>query len=358
MTYYEVEDIDRITKLGKKLGKTIQSSSVRSEMRTIGYPGGHTNRKVYFWADDGERSLWFANWPSDKSENKVINLFGHGVVGEARTLTIDVQFNLAKDQFTRRLGGVFLEDRATGDIVLAHRGIVTLGHRVKKDILFDAMASGIIEAETSEGPGEFLFMALLDSPSLVEDLGAFSSKLRSTLQGLGTASEQNDDVVAGNGEDAGEETPTSAPRAGAFGELGAYFSEFSGARRAFTPKKVYPICNHGKVVDALEAQVAKLGLTLKSTEIDLVVNCAKMALLFEVKTNAATQSVYTAVGQLGVHEFSVAKFTGKRVVRVLVVPERPMAALAANVENELGIRLVTYFFNASGGVTFKGLDGL
>lgn len=361
MTYRELESVDRISKFGTRLQRTLQAASFGSEVRTIGYPSGHTNRKVFFLEDKDGDSLWFAHWKTDDGR-KAVNLFGHGERGDSSTLTIDVQFNYPTAEFHRRLGGVFLEDPLTGEVVLAHRGIVTLGQRVRKDLLFEAMASDVIEAESAQLPQEFLFMAALDSECLIDDLSQFSRNLRSIVRGFGDepgpSDEAPDDTSAPHTPDV-QEVDGIVDVDGGVDGLRAYFMEFSGKRRAFIPKKVYPVSNHGKVVHALHLELMKEAPSLKSRAVDLVSDQPDAAVLFEVKTNAGTQSVYAAVGQLCIHATTVGKFLKhKPVVRVLVVPERPMSRLARIVEDELNIRIVTYTLSSRGRVTFEGLKDI
>jgi hypothetical protein len=360
MTYRELENVDRIRTLGKSLQATLQAASLGSEVRTIGYPSGHTNRKIFFLEDKGSDSLWVSHWKTEDGR-KAVTLFGHGERGESGVLNIDVQFNYPIEEFHRRLGGVFLEDSSTSEIVLAHRGIVTLGQRVKKDVLFEAMASEVVEAETSRRPQEFLLMAALNSESLVDDLSKFSRHLRSTVRGFG----DEPDLVDEAPDDDSEDQVTNVIEADNFVDvrggvdgLREYFMEFSGKRRAFLPKRVYPVSNHGKIVHALNQHLEKTGPTLKSRAVDLASNQTKTALVFEVKTNAGTQSVYAAIGQLCVHATTVGRFLRKPVVRVLVVPERPMERLARVVESELDIRIVTYSLSNRGQVSFEGLDDI
>jgi hypothetical protein len=360
MTYREVENIQRICSLGAILQDMLQAESISSEVRIIGYPSGHTNREVFFLEDKGNDSLWFAHWKNEYG-TKAVTLFGHGELGESSTLTIDVQFNYPIEDYHRRLGGAFLVDTLTDEIVLAHRGIVTLGHRVKKDVLFEAMASEVVEAETSRRPHEYLLMAALDSKNLVDDLSKFSRNLRIVVRELGDepdlideARDEDTDEYVADAVDANSDVDVHDGVDG----LRAYFREFSGRRRAFTPKRVYAVSTHGKIVHALNIELEKEGPTLKSRAVDLASNQLDTAFLFEVKTSADSQNVYAAIGQLCVHSSTVARCLKKPVVRVLVVPERPMPRLARVVENELNIRIVTYTLSSRGRVVFDGLGDL
>jgi hypothetical protein len=293
----------------------------------------------------------------------MILLFGHGEFGASKPLSIDVQFNYPLGDFSRRMGAAFLEDAETNEIVLAHRGIVTLGHRVKKDKVFEAMAEDVVEANTSRRSQEYLLIASLSSNTLTDDISQFSRRLRSTVREMDLETA----VIDESGESAADDDPiddvedsdTQIVRGGGVDKLRDYFEEFSGKRRSFKPKRVYPTSNHGKVVHALHQHFKELGVTtLKSRAVDLVSSQKKSVFLFEVKTCARSQSIYAAVGQLYVHEMAVREILQKRVIRVLVVPTLPMADLARGLQEELDIRIVTYSLSRNGKVTFEGLDTL
>lgn len=360
MGYREIEDIGRIAKLGKNLNRALQAHILRRESRKIGYPGGSQNKEVFFLEDNGNDSLWYVNWLAAKG-NKMVTLLGHGEFSDNEWLSIDVQFNYPVDKFHRRLGAAFLEDIVTSEVFLAHRGILTLRQRVPKDKVLEAMAADVVEAETSLRIDEYILVTPLDSETLVDDLSKFSRRLRSTVRNLGLESEVT--VDTGDEVEEDEELPEDdstsvqelVTRKGADG-LRNYFEEFSGKRRAFTPKKTYPVSYHGKVVHALHEEMTKRGTTLKSRAIDLVADLNEAAILFEVKTKADTQNVYAAVGQLTVHAPTVKRILEKSVRKVLVVPEYPMRFLDSIIQDNLGIQIVTYTISARGHVKLFGLE--
>ncbi|WP_440965411.1 hypothetical protein ACL58G_04575 [Massilia sp. GER05] len=359
MQYREIEDVNRIATLQKIFTDSLQQHYIHHETRRIGYPGGHADKDVYFLEENREDSLWYISWPGVKG-NKMITLLGHGTYGSNDWLSIDVQFNYPLGKFHRRMGAAFLEDVITGDVFLAHRGIVTLGQRVPKDKILEAMAAEVFEAENSQRIDEYMLVAPLSSATLVDDLSKFSRRLRNAIRNLGEDSEIAVDTEdEANGEDDSVEIdgPSAAgiTRKGAAG-LQDYFKEFSGNRRAYIPKKSFPTSYHGKVVHALHEEMVQRGATLKSRAIDLVANFAEVAVLFEVKTKSDSQSIYTAVGQLAVHSPTVSQILEKNVKKVLVVPESPEEMLGCIIENDLGIQVVTYTISAQEKIKFFGLD--
>lgn len=110
---------------------------------------------------------------------------------------------------------------------------------------------------------------------------------------------------------------------------------------------------------ALEKALQSRGSILNSVEIDLVSVRAKDVLLFEIKTSSATQSVYTAIGQLSVHEPRVARlYPNMQVKKVVVLPEEPMSELVSILTKNLNIALVIYNRASKGDFTFSELDRL
>lgn len=358
MTYREIEDIKRIRQLSEKLGKSVSKYALKRERRRIGFPGGHDDRDVFFLEDNGDDSLWYVSWRV-ANYDKQVTLFGHGKKGASDWLPIDVQFNFPVENFHRRMGAAFLEDTETGEEFLAHRGIVTLRQRVPKDKVLEAMAADVIEVETSKGSDEYLLAVPLESETLVEDLGNFARRLRSTIRDMDLEPDSHNFTVdTEEDEEKGEASSGDNVHGRTAATLQDYFEEFSGSRRAFTPKKSFPVSFHGKVVHALNEEMTKRGKTWKSRAVDLVADLESEAILFEIKTKADTQSVYCAIGQLTVHQPPVEKFLKKTVRKILVIPEYPMDLLKAIVEDELGIAIVTYTISPRKKVNFVGLEKL
>jgi len=98
---------------------------------------------------------------------------------------------------------------------------------------------------------------------------------------------------------------------------------------------------------------------LKSKEIDLVAIGVDNAFIFEVKTAADLQGVYTATGQLTIHAPKVAQLMDKTpLIRVIVLPERPTAALCNILTGNLNIRILTFDRSARGRITINELNNL
>jgi len=184
MDYIEIERPEELVELNRRLSAKLKRTLDHTETRTIGSPGGSFRAKVHFRAARGSNVFWWSARPS-RDKSGMTNLFGHGTPGSYDSLNIDVQFNLPVVRFSRRRGGAFLRYLPSDKLILAHRGIVTLGHgRVRKDVLFEKMDITLREAETSSGSDEFLPIGELGSPKLIDDIDQFSRQLRKIVQSI------------------------------------------------------------------------------------------------------------------------------------------------------------------------------
>lgn len=343
VAYREIEEIKLIRNFDKKLRAALTRKGPLYEDRTIGYPSGYTTRRVNFLSR-GMGAIWYCRWGNPKGE--IINLFGRGEYGAKQTLLIDLQFNYALDEVKKSLGGSFLEDTDTGEISLAHRGIITVINRIPKEVVFEAMASHAVDAQSGRRSAEFLLITDLDSKTLLNDIGEFAIELRDSVrvnaESTGANSKSNDDE-------------RKKVKKTGFDQLKDYFAEFTGQRKSHKPKRIYANSNHGKVVEELKKFFGKEEV-YKSRAIDLAVVEKKRTLLFEVKTSADTQSIYTAIGQLSIHASPTRQIIGKPVVQVIVIPEHPMEHIVKVIANELKFRMVTYIIDKRGCVSFQDLD--
>jgi hypothetical protein len=348
MDYLEIEQPKELADLNRRLSAKLERILSHKETRTIGSPGGSFPAKVYFRSARGNNVFWWSGRPS-RDKSAVTNLFGHGTPGGHDPLNIDVQFNLPVVRFSRRRGGAFLRELRSNKIILVHRGIVTLGRsRIRKDVLFEKMDITLLEAETSRGSDEFLPIEELGAPELIENIDRFSRQLRQIVQSINAKATENDGYGASS---------TNRPMLPA--KLREYFDEFSGQRTLKVRQETVADWHHGKVVRALrEALKNSPKQPMKSREIDLIGFGAKKTYIFEVKTRTDTQSVYTAVGQLTVHASAVAQQFERPLVKVIVLPERPIRRLYEIVTRKLKVVVLTFARSANGNIRINGLKQL
>jgi hypothetical protein len=176
--HIEIEDPREITRLNDVLSARLKDTLLPAETRTIGDPSGRFTADVRFLSRTGiDVFYWWGGLSRD--ETIIVNLFGHGAPDDREDLVIDVYFNFRRAEFRRTLGGAFLLHTPTGRVVLAHRGLVTRGHgRVPKAALFSEMTARVLKAHTGNGTSDFLVIGELESPTLINDIDAFSPELR------------------------------------------------------------------------------------------------------------------------------------------------------------------------------------
>ena len=189
--YAEIENPKELRRLNRQLSARLSSELPYRSRRTIGSPGGEFEAQVRFRQDSGDEVFYWCPWKSDDGDTSG-SLFGHGSPKSKVSLNIDVQFNVPIKTFHRMSGGAYLRHLPTGEIVIAHRGIVTLGHgRVSRAALFSEMAATVREGDTTAGPRDFLLVAELKSPSIIADIDTFAVELRRTARALRTGAANN-----------------------------------------------------------------------------------------------------------------------------------------------------------------------
>jgi hypothetical protein len=349
--YVEVQDVKEIQRLSKQLSGILADDFPDKEDRTLGSPSGTWNANVRFQSDDSDQAFWWSHHTKD-SRGLAVNYFGHGEFGSNHALMIDIQLNIAVVKFSRTTGGTFLKKKTTGEVFLAHRGIVTLGRSrlIMKDVL-NATRTKIVEGETGAWTQRFMIVASLGAKSLSKKIETFALEIRETARRVGR---QREDAKVYREL----ENPRSSRKDVAVAaSLAAYFKEHSG--KVPIPPRGETVADrfHGDVVHAL-ANLFKDATCFKHTFVDLATITRTKAIIFEVKTNSKPQSVYTAVGQLLMHVPLIhKKAIGFPVLKIAVLPEEPEGYFANRLK-KLGIQYLLYTRSDSGRIAFQNYDDL
>jgi hypothetical protein len=204
------------------------------------------------------------------------------------------------------------------------------------------MAATIAEADTSQGVKKFILISELAAPDLSLELDGFVREFRRAAQKVSDERTQERKAI---GTSATAVSPSSRSRM--LTALRTYFDEFEGGSLIKARSATVSNTTHGRVVRALRdkiiAELCGEEDILKSQANDLVAIVGKTAYLFEVKTSSRSQSLFTGIGQLFFHAAHVAAcLPGKKVSKVLVLPERPSEPKVEAVIEELGITIMTY----------------
>lgn len=335
--YTELTDIKAIVAAQRIMHRHLKRCYSRSCKAVIGWPAGTFSTKVHHEPSSvGPVSWWYSGTSSNGSTQH--NLFGQLDPTSPGPLFIDLQFNFPIQSFNRRCGGAFVMHRPSRRIFLAHRGIVTRGRsRLNRDRLLEEADVTTIQADTDvgRGPIQLIMVSPVDNPDLPTAITDFSTEIR---RAANVVIQQEPTLAPSNNPRSGELVTPNIDLA-----LSQYYDEFAGSRASIGPGVVVREWRHGLVVKALRQRHAHLGKPFKSQAVDLVIETPKEIWLFEVKTSADTQSLYTAIGQLYFHGAALqARFPGKKLVRYLVVPTSPSARKRQDYCQALGLEVLTF----------------
>lgn len=337
--YIEIQNLGEINAANRLLARSMERILPHREERTVGFPSNHFVDEVRF-ASPTAPCLW---WNGGKSIDKPmhLNLFGRGSPGTSETLLIDLQFNFPTESYNRRMGGVFIRDTESNEVLLGHRGIVTRGKsRMPKDRVFAEAGLPIVRASTSEGGStQVLVVCPIGHPHLLKVIDEFCLEMRRAATAV--AEEINDPMRSDGKVDA------------ATSKLKAYFDEFSGRSEYIRKSPVVADWEHGRVVAALRKSFSAETPIYKNSLCDLIVVYPQRVILYEVKTRADRQSLYTGIGQLMVHAAGLKEeFPGIAVEKMLVAPFSNSLHFSDAVFSDLGIS-VGSVTNSGGVYSFK-----
>lgn len=264
----------------------------------VGYKGGSVvaevtwHRSVKMWSllseHQTERRFWCCFGLDDP--NTTVNL------------DITVEINPRYQGTDLLVAGAFAKD-TMGAVHLCHNGKIGGGRKgVGKSAFFRHCHGGYMEMVYPNGSARVVDLGPIDRPALLDRLEWFAREVKRIKEAC--ANEQHGKAPVDLG------LPTFSP-------------EFSGRRSPYSvSRRIESKADHGLVVDALADAVKGVGRTAGNDGArDLFVLDARNrpTVLFEVKTDLTTTSIYTAVGQLLLNGGA-----GQHAPRkVLVVPGKP-----------------------------------
>ncbi len=273
--------------------------------RNLGGQGFSGEWDVTWHPDVG---MWSLLDPGDDL-NRFWCCFGIEDPAARKDLNIAVEVNPPHSGTDGRIAGAFAWSPA-GSIHLCHNGRIGGGRRgVGKAAFFNHYRGELTSLAHRDRLADVVDLGPIDSPDLASRLAWFAAEVVRVkaliLQGTATGAEG---------------TLDSGVRAI---EMPSFNPEFSGTRAAFTVRATIEArADHGLVVDALAASVTRHGRVVcndRERDLFLLDDDGCLVLLFEVKTDISTTSIYTAVGQLLLNRGT--ETNGVRLV--LVVPGTP-----------------------------------
>ena len=272
----------------------------------VGFRGGFVDtevtwhRTVHMWSllrpEEADRRFWCC--------------FGVGNPRETASLDIAVEINPRHEGTDLLVGGAFAKDER-GAVHLCHNGKMAGGRPgVGKSAFFRHYSDvrGLEKMLYNGRPVDVVDLGPIASPRLRRRVARFAHEV-ARIKKLCAAEK---DGGTGASEAVRPTIPTFSP-------------EFSGRRSAYSVShQIEAKADHGLVVDALEAELKRAGhLAFNDRARDLFVvdkrDRDRVTVLFEVKTDPTTTSIYTAVGQLMLNGG-----TGPHAPKmVLVLPDKP-----------------------------------
>ncbi|MCB9660519.1 MAG: hypothetical protein H6726_22940 [Sandaracinaceae bacterium] len=311
----------------KRFRRMLIAAATERGEHWIGFPGGRRTAQLYVLR---ERGIWLAN--IGELENRYFNAFGHVMPEDRQTLPIDVEINVPLEGIDRRVAAVFLRD-ARGKLYIGHRGKIGGGRPgVGPELFWSQYRNQAANVMDGEEVNPVVVLGALDDPRLVDSVVDFVHRIAEIKR------------VAHEPESTSPREEDHAPA--------PFVPEFEGSK-TIRGRDYHATWHHGVVVRQLEAELRKRGYeTSNDRARDLVARKGRTEIVFEVKTSAATQSVYTGVGQL---VFGAPRRGSRGQRAVLVIPDSysPDLAAALGVER---IEVVGYRWHGET-VEFSGLPG-
>jgi hypothetical protein len=281
------EDMDK-KRVQKLLEMGLRSSLVRKGKRNIGFPGGNRDCIVHAAGDDG----WYAAFvrpDSNANSPRYWNAFGVFHSGR-KALDIVVEINVEVGRNQKRVAGYFARDASSGDMYLMHSGLVGGGRTgVGKSAFLAWSKVGLVEVVDGEGKvRQGVPVARIGGADMTARIWHF----------VQLVSQFKEQVSRGL-----LDTPAFKVQLEQFDR---YRREFAGRKAGSRPAEFEYLTYHGDVVQALyeerSTRCTDGESVYNSGLLDLYVTKeSRITEVYEVKTGADRQVLYTAIGQLATH---------------------------------------------------------
>ena len=309
-----------ITHCQRLLKKELVYSLRVTKRLTLGHLGGYFENDVHI----GDQ-LWYSNFTLKNSDETVPRHWNGFGIEERKGghQIIVVEINPPLRGIDRRVSGAFGKDDSQDRYYLLHRGGVGGG---KKGIGKESFRSWYRGAwiklyDENEKYDEVILVGPLGTGELIGPLRTFVHEVADYKREI---SEGKNSRMPGIPSEALDFTP-----------------EPYGKRKGRRKSAFYYESYHGAVVNALavcvESQITK-GSVFNTKQIDLGIEISgKLMEIYEVKSSADLQSVYTAVGQLIFHSGG-----DSSIRKILVLPNKDLSKHLCSKLSELGVETLGY----------------
>lgn len=320
-----------IAQCEKKLASVLKAGLPKHERLRIGHQGGNFEETVSHGP-----GLWYATFLEDDAEFvRYWNGFGIGKRDKGAQL-IAVEINVPVTGYSAQVSGLFARDDSSGDYVLLHRGKIGGGRKGIGKTAFRSWSrhSWVEVAGPDNVRDEAILVARLDSTDIVDQIKIFVSEIAVFKKeaASGTLSRK----------------PSNATSKRTFNP------EFHGRKKGHRSGVIEYETFHGLVVDALgrmltDANKDERRNIFNNVGIDLGVEIAgRLRQIYEVKSSADPQVIYTGLGQLMMHAL-----LGTHVEKTLVLPKGELSQKLREGLKSLDIDILEYKIK-KGRVKFSG----
>lgn len=327
-----ITDETQIARCQKLFETAMKRALSKHEVLSIGYQGGKIDNEVFY-----NESLWYSTLLLDSDEvsiPKYWNAFGLGK-RESGNQIIILEINPPVSGATKQVEGLFAKDEKTDTYFILHRGGIGGGRRgIGKDAFKNWYRGKWIGVYDDSGnQEEAILISSLSSKGLATKIHRFVKEV----------AQFKEEVKSGS---------TSRMPTKLEGNL-SFDPEFYGRKRGKRESIFEYESYHGLIVNALEEKIRKTissNYTIFNTSlIDLgIQKSGKTRKIFEVKTLADRQSIYTGVGQLMFHSAE-----NSNIEKVLVFPLDGYEKNISKIFGKLNITVLTYTISNEGKVKFS-----
>ncbi len=315
--------------------KSVMYANTQPVTTVIGYKGENFPAEVAWHGDIEMWNCFIPRLEGNEGSLRYWCAYGLDSPHENTMVSITAEINMPAEGCNRRIAAVFAKNQKE-ETFLVHSGKVGGGRKGIGKKSFRKFYRGDQQVKLlwpDDLETEHICIGKLDDKSLRIQVAHF---IREASRFKKFAVEG---VLPGDDENISTEDPKFTP-------------EFSGKRKKYVlDGTVESISYHGQVVEALNKELETGGFETANDRRDLfIIKKNNMSVLFEIKTDLTTTSIYGSIGQLMYHSI----LHEPKPLKVLVVPGRPDSHTKI-ILHKLGIMTLEYFWQNNIPV-FKGLE--
>jgi hypothetical protein len=272
----------------EKLLARLKKAWPSREKRIVAWRPDSVEMRIYH---NGQ--YWSGSFPPKPRDKTPRYWTPFGEYRESGVFHIAVEINVPTTTNTKRTKGFFARDTETSRVYLMHDGGVGGGQKgVGKWEFLRWSDLEVVPVVDSQGETRLgIVVAPIDSQTTADDISHFVQKVIDFKHAVRS----------------GEVGPVTPSERRTYKD---YYDEFAGRKRRRRIAEMEYISRHGQIVTALhdwrQRHAKSNGKIVKNAYVDLGIENTHGVLkeIYEVKTNCDRQTLYSAIGQILVHDHS------------------------------------------------------